>query len=340
MAAASPTMPTESAVTTSASASASSAMKGLSPFRPRDSPHASRRRRRSLAQAWRRAARQRRHERIAALREPVELCREGGDIGSREAVIDAVAADEERDARAREAREDGERLGAGRGQFRRRDPMRRERRLDHIGSAEGVVLGNPDEIRGSHPGVRVLHEGREGAPGRLGAHTPDIRDGAPAGSDDEVGVRRRDRALRPMRGFLRVDGPERRRPAPRRSRRDLVKHGRKAERLDHTEADGRVPGLAVRQHPGCGRGRKKRFHALCAPPSPACWRRCPTLGLVLRGGRLRAFVDFNNAPHPPRLRLHLLPVNGRRKLRYAPITLAGSTFTPGPMVEEMAMRCT
>jgi len=51
---------------------------------------------------------------------------------------------------------------------------------------------------------------------------------------------------------------------------------------------------------------------------------------------MRAFVDFNKAL----IRLDFVSREREKVIRYAPVTLAGSTFTPGPMVEEMAMRWT
>ena len=169
VAAASPTMLKESAVTTMASASARSGQIGIL-ARPVPEEAAM-----PCRQSRTRAARSRggvRREAVIIRPAPVSAscvkCRdEAVDVVLREAVVAAVAADEHGDAWVGA----GPR-GAGRARARAspgaslRDPMRRRQGDEDVRPAQPVVLRHPDQVGGSGARPGILQEDREGAPAR------------------------------------------------------------------------------------------------------------------------------------------------------------------------------
>src|SRR5690606_38590693 len=135
---------------------------------------------------------------IAKLGEPGD---ETVDIRGGEPVMTAVTADEDGDARPGKAGN----LGKGGTACRRKaiggKAVGRGQRHQHVVPAQSVVSLDPDQVGDSRTGNGILEEdGEDAGP----AQAADIRHGAAAGANGDVGKRRSKRAIRCPR-FARID---------------------------------------------------------------------------------------------------------------------------------------
>ena len=174
----------------------------------------------------------------------------------------AVAADDERNARAGQDGDAGIGRRARRGEPFRREPIRRRERREDIRAAKAVMARRDDEVGGAQSVRRLVQIDRERPPAGVALQSLERRERPASRGDRDIGVGRG-----VCEAVPRVGWRKRRERGVNRARRDAANIRRHAQRLRDAERLRLMPGASVGEN-AKRRARRKVQDARSAP-SPA-----------------------------------------------------------------------